>query len=138
MEENMLGVLMDGMCMDDDGSGGGSLAALAPLLPALLPGLLKTLVGDPEMMQEIVRNAVGQYKPAIYAVLNELLVAYEDFASNERIPSAQAKLKWNAYRSYIDAGFTAEQAMVFLVNSDSTSRGLIAQSARILGSTVTT
>jgi len=136
MDESILNMLAG---MDDDSNGGGGpLAALLPLLPSLLPGLLKTIVGDPEMMQEIISNTVGQYKPVIYAVLNEILVAYEDYAGNERIPNAHAKVKWNTYQAYIKAGFSEEQAMVFLVNADAASKGVLAQTARIVGSAVTT
>ena len=102
--------------------------ALADMLPALLP----SLIGNPDTLQGIISNAVKQYKPVIYAALGELLTAYEDLANNERFFSAQAKAKWNAYAAYTQAGFTGEQAMLLLLDSDLTRKRMLKQ----IGTTV--
>ena len=100
---------------------------LASMLPAMLPGLLSTVLGDPQMMQEIISNTVAQYRPVVYTALEELFAAYEDLANNERVFKAQASMKYNTYKAYIDAGFTSEQATLFLVDSDSARKRILNQ-----------
>ena len=98
-------------------------------LSTMIPGLLSTLFGDPEMMQEVIRNTIKQYKPVIYSVIDELLIAYEDAACSERFFKIQAQMKSQAHKAYMDAGFTDEQATLFLLDSDITRKKLLNQIA---------
>ena len=121
MDENIMSMFKGS---GDDNENGSNL--LAGLLPVILPGLIKSVLGDPEMIKEVIHNTVTQYKPVVYAVLNELLTAYEDLANNKKVATAHATMKRNSYQAYIDAGFTDEQAMVFLVDAAASSQRLIA------------
>ena len=102
------------------------------LLPALLPSLLPMILGSPESMQEIVHSTVEQYKPVLYAVLKELNGLYEDLAENKGYYATQAALKRNMYVAYIDAGFTEEQAMVFLLDSAARKKESLTQMMSVL------
>ena len=119
MDANFLRLLTDN---DED-----NLGADSSPLSAMLPGLLSTLIGDPEMMGETLRNLISKYKPAVYALLEELFTSYEDLANNQRVFKAQAQMKWNAYTSYLQAGFTPEQAMLFMIDSDASRRNIMKQ-----------
>ena len=100
---------------------------LLEALPAMIPGLLTTLLGDPEMMGETLRNIITKYKPALYALLEELFTCYEDLANNQRVFKAQAQMKWNAYASYLNEGFTPEQAMLLMIDSDAARKSFTRQ-----------
>ena len=123
MDANLLNLLManDGDTQEANGN------PLSSFLPAMIPGLLSTLIGDPEMLGETLRNAASKYKPTIYALLEELFTCYEDLAKNERVFKAQAQMKWNAYAAYKQAGFTPEQSMLLLVDAEAARRNLVKQ-----------
>ena len=123
MDANLLNLFLN---TEDDNQGTNN-NPLTEMLPAIIPGLLSTLIGDPEMLGETLRNAVSKYKPVIYIVLEELLTCYEDLANNERAFKTQAAMKYNAYSAYIDAGFSSEQAMLLMLDSDAARRSFLRQ-----------
>ena len=92
----------------------------------MLDKLMQGVLGNPEIVQTIVQNITEQYKPVIYTILNEILVAYEELSENERVAKVAAKLKRNYFNAYIEAGFTEEQAMEFL------SGGMLSQLSQVL------
>ena len=129
MDANFLNLLM----ANGEDTQGANSSLLSSFLPTMIPGLLSTLIGDPDMLGETIRNAVSKYKPAIYALLDELFTCYEDLASNQRVFKAQAQMKWNAYAAYLDAGFTKEQAMLLLLDSDASRRNIMKQITSAIG-----
>ena len=80
--------------------------------------LLPMLMGDTEMAAETIENLVAQYKPIIYAVLREGFQGYKDIVDNDEYFVQRAQMRCKMYKAYIDAGFTEEQAMLFLLDSD--------------------
>ena len=86
----------------------------------MLAALLPMLMGDSESMEATIKDMVAKYKPLIYTVVNEAFGVYRDLAANDEWFAHTAKMKMNAYKSLVEAGFTSEQAMAFLLNSDET------------------
>ena len=128
MDANFLNLLM----ANGEDTQGANDSLLSSFLPTMIPGLLSTLIGDPEMLGETIRNAVSKYKPTIYALLDELFTCYEDLSNNQRVFAAHAQMKWNAYAAYLDAGFTKEQAMLLLFDSDAAHRSIMKQIASVI------
>ena len=131
MDANLLNLLSN----NGEDAFGADSNLLSSLLPTMIPGLLSTLIGDPEMLGETLRNAVSKYKPVIYTLLEELFTCYEDLANNHRVFAAQAAMKHNAYKAYMDAGFSKEQAMLLLLDSDAARRSFMRQIASSISST---
>jgi len=80
--------------------------------------LLPMLMGDTEMAEETIENLVAQYKPIIYAVIREGFQGYKDLVANDEYFIQRAQMRRKMYSAYIEAGFTEEQAMLFLLDSD--------------------
>ncbi|MDR2572282.1 MAG: DUF1186 family protein [Oscillospiraceae bacterium] len=89
--------------------------------------LLPMFMGDTEMAAETIENLVAQYKPIIYAILREGFQGYKDLVSNDDYFIQRAQMRRKMYSAYIDAGFTEEQAMAFLLDDDNTRAKIIKQ-----------
>ena len=89
--------------------------------------LLPMLMGDTEMAEETIENLVAQYKPIIYAVVREGFQGYKDLVTNDEYFTQRAQMRRKMYTAYIDAGFTEEQALLFLVDSDAARANTIKQ-----------
>jgi len=92
-----------------------------------LGALLPMLMGDTEMAEETIENLVSQYKPIIYAVVREGFQGYKDLVANDEYFTQRAQMRRKMYSAYIEAGFTEEQAMLFLLDSDATRANTIKQ-----------
>lgn len=99
--------------------------------------LLPMLMGDTEMAAETIENLVAQYKPIIYAVLREGFQGYKDLVDNDDYFVQRAQMRRKMYTAYIDAGFTDEQAMLFLLDSDAIRASTIKQLISIAPTTTT-
>ena len=77
--------------------------------------LLTSLLENPDELKGMIKEQVGQYKPLVYMIGQELLEVYKDFANNTEYFNAKAKVRKNQYDAYVEVGFTKEQAMVFLL-----------------------
>ena len=86
----------------------------------MLGALLPLLMGDPESQETAVKDLVAKYKPIIYTVVNEVFGVYKDLVTNEEWFAQTAQMKWKTYKALVDAGFTSEQAMAFMLNGDET------------------
>ena len=84
-----------------------------------LGALLPMLMGDTEMASEAIENLVTQYKPIIYTILREGFQGYKDIVDNDEYFAKKAQMRRKMYSAYIDAGFKEEQAVLFLMDSDS-------------------
>lgn len=51
----------------------------------------------------------------VYWVGSELLEVYKDYANNDEYFKTAAKVKWNQFSSYLEMGFTREEAMLILL-----------------------
>ena len=77
--------------------------------------LLNSLLENPEVVKELIKSQIGQYKPLVYMIGQELLDVYKDFANNTEYFTTKAKVRKNQFDAYIEVGFTKEQAMMFLL-----------------------
>lgn len=73
------------------------------------------LLENPTMANILVSTMAEQYKPVIYAVGNEILKVYKDFADNTDFTDTKAKARKNQYDSYVKVGFTHDEAMSLLL-----------------------
>ena len=89
--------------------------------------LIAMLFGDTEMAEESIQNLVAQYKPLFYAVMRECFGMYKDLVANNDFFTQQAMMKKNMYDAYCTAGFSPEQAMMFILDADVARRDFIKQ-----------
>lgn len=89
--------------------------------------LLPMLLGDMEIAEEAIENLVRQYKPVIYSVLREGFHAYTDLVNNDEYFIQRAQMKRKHFTAYKDAGFSDEQAMLFILDSDAARTDAIKQ-----------
>lgn len=81
--------------------------------------LIKEIVKmDPENLGVILHGYVDQYKPLVYVIGRELLGIYKDYVDNNGLAELEAKSAKKKYNAYVNVGFTEEQAMTLLVNSN--------------------
>ena len=78
--------------------------------------LLNSLLENPEALKVLIKEQVGQYKPLLYVIGQELLEVYKDYANNTEFFITKAKVRKNQFDAYVEVGFTKEQAMMFLLN----------------------
>lgn len=83
-----------------------------------LASLLSHLLEDTELAQEAIQGFVTKYKPILYTILRESFDMYKELAANAELFDTQATMKRNMYDAYIKSGFTPEQTMAFLLNTD--------------------
>lgn len=77
--------------------------------------ILEALCKHPEMAEMVLSGVVEQYKPLIYAVGNEILKIYQDYANNKKLAMAKATVRKNQYDAYMQVGFTEAEAMSLLL-----------------------
>ena len=80
--------------------------------------LLKLITGNPEDFVEIARTYIKKYKPAVYEICKEVLAVAKDFAENKEVCEIAATRKKNLFDAYVEAGFTEEQAIAFIINDN--------------------
>ena len=83
-----------------------------------LEKLLMTFTLSPEAANEQIKETINQYKPLLYAVLQEGFGLFKDLVSNKEYFTQRAQFKRNMYEAYINSGFTEEEAMTLLIDSD--------------------
>ena len=54
----------------------------------------------------------------IYLVTNEVFEFYKTFAANDEYFAQRAQVKAQMLNAYVNAGFTREEAIEFILNSD--------------------
>lgn len=89
--------------------------------------LLPMLMGDMEMAEEAIENLVTQYKPIIYSILREGFQAYIDLVNNDEYFAQRAQMKRKMLAAYKDAGFSEEQALLFILDSEAARTDAIKQ-----------
>jgi len=96
--------------------------------------LLTSLLENPEVLKEMIKEQAGQYKPLVYMVGSELLDVYKDYANNIEFFITKAKVRKNQYDAYVEVGFTKEQAMMFLLNDIENMKKSISNVTNSVGS----
>jgi len=96
--------------------------------------LLTSLLENPEVLKEMIKEQVGQYKPLVYMVGTELLEVYKDYANNIEFFITKAKVRKNQFDAYVEVGFTKEQAMMFLLTDIENMKKSISNVTNSVGS----
>jgi uncharacterized membrane protein YqgA involved in biofilm formation len=79
---------------------------------------LLDILESPEAAGEHVADFMETYKPVIYSVIGELFGVYKDLNDNDEFFAERARSKKKLFEAYIAAGFTREEALLFLVDGD--------------------
>lgn len=80
--------------------------------------LLEILKENPEGIPAVVKEYIGTYKPVVYGVLKELLEIYRDYVNNDELHKLSAQAAKKKFDSFVEAGFTENQAFTLLLNSN--------------------
>lgn len=80
--------------------------------------ILKLLLENPKVAVMVIKEIVSKYKPIAYDLLQEVLEVYKDYSNNTEFPAVVAQVKKNLYNAYINAGFTEDQALAFMINDN--------------------
>ena len=80
--------------------------------------LFELFMSEPDMAVPMVKACIEKYKPAIYALLQDLLEIYKDYANNTEYTAIAAKAKKNMYDALVGVGFSEEQAMALMINDN--------------------
>lgn len=73
------------------------------------------LLKNPEEIKALITLAVSVLKPVLYHGCSEGMAMYKDYVANDEWKALVAENKFKIYQSYINAGFTEEQAMSLLL-----------------------
>lgn len=80
--------------------------------------LLELMLETPETVPVLIPELVNKYKPTIYAVAKEVLNITKDYANCTEYFETCAKIKRQQFDAYVNAGFTEEQAIAFIINDN--------------------
>ena len=92
---------------------------------------LKLLLSSPEATVLMIKQEIEKYKPSCYALANEVLEVYKDYANNKELFKTRAIARKNEFDAYVEVGFSEEQAMSMILTS-------IYQQAQMIKSTAKT
>lgn len=80
--------------------------------------VFELLLKNPETAPSLIPKLVEQYKPIVYSICNELLNMMKDYANNTEYFETHAKIKKQQFDAYVNAGFTEDQAIAFIINDN--------------------
>ena len=80
--------------------------------------LLELMLENPETIPVLIPELVNKYKPTIYTVCNEIHNMIKDYANNTGYFETCAKIKRQQFDAYVNAGFTEDQAIAFIINDN--------------------
>lgn len=80
--------------------------------------LLELMFESPETIPVLIPSLVEQYKPTIYSVCNEFHKMMKDYANNTEYFETCAKIKKQQFDAYVNAGFSEDQAIAFIINDN--------------------
>ena len=82
--------------------------------------LLKLLevLDSPETVVEFINEMMVEYKPVIYSIIGEFFEVYKDLNENDEFFAERAKNKQRTLEAYVTIGFTRDEALLFLLDSD--------------------
>lgn len=83
-----------------------------------MDAILKLLMENPGTLTPVIKEYVNKYKPIAYSIAGELFGIFTDLTKNKEYYKTIAKHKKNLYSAYINAGFTEEQAIAFILNDN--------------------
>lgn len=80
--------------------------------------ILEMMLENPDTIPALVPALVEKYKPALYSICNELHNMLKDYSNNTEYFETNAKIKKQIFDAYVNAGFSEEQAIVFMINDN--------------------
>lgn len=80
--------------------------------------ILEMMLENPDTIPALVPALVEKYKPAFYSVCNEVHNMLKDYANNTEYFETCAKIKKQQFDAYVNAGFTEDQAIAFIINDN--------------------
>lgn len=80
--------------------------------------LLELMLENPETVPVLISELINKYKPTIYAVAKEVVEIMKDYANSTEYFETCAKIKRQQFDAYVNAGFTEEQAIAFIINDN--------------------
>lgn len=99
-------------------------------------GFLSTLLSNPQIAQEVIRNLASQYKPVIYSVIKEGFEIYREFTGNTEFFVAKAQAARNTFEALTSKGFSEEQAMLLLIDAKAARETLLQNLAQSVGGSI--
>lgn len=75
----------------------------------------ETLLKNPNMAKVILSSILEKYKPLVYAVGDEVLKVYKDYANNNELAQTKATARMNQFKAYREVGFSDTEAMSLLL-----------------------
>ena len=79
--------------------------------------LIKMMLESEDLVAEI-KEDIAKYKPMVYSLLQEFVEITRDYSNNTEYPAIVAKTKKNLYDSYVNVGFTEDQALALMINDN--------------------
>ena len=76
------------------------------------------ILENPEIASTMISNFTEKYKPIFYSICNELHNIMKDYANNIEYFETCAKIKKQQFNAYVNAGFTEDQAIAFIINDN--------------------
>ena len=80
--------------------------------------LIELMMENPETIPMLIPELVNKYKPIIYSIGEEIHNILKDYADNTEYFKTNAKIKKQTFDAYIDAGFSEDQAIAFMINDN--------------------
>ena len=80
--------------------------------------LLELMFESPETIPVLIPSLVEQYKPTIDSFCNEFHKMMKDYANNTEYFETCAKIKKQQFDAYVNAGFSEDQAIAFIINDN--------------------
>ena len=82
--------------------------------------LLKLMeaIDSPESAAEFVSEILETYKPVVYNIIDQFFTVYKDLTGNDEFFAERAKYKRQLLDAYMAAGFTREEALLFLLDNE--------------------
>lgn len=80
--------------------------------------LMKLILENPEIALAMIKNFTEKYKPVVYSICDEIHNVLKDYANNTEYFETNAKIKKQMFNAYVNAGFTEDQAIAFIINDN--------------------
>lgn len=94
------------------------------------------LLKDPKELNDFLTLIIETAKPILYHAGAEYVGIYKDYVNNEEWRNLRAKEKYLIFKSYMDAGFTEDQAMSLLLTETHNAVIRAERNAKVMGDAV--
>lgn len=80
--------------------------------------IIDLMLENPDIIPTLIPELVNKYKPTIYTICNEVHNMMKDYSNNTEYFKTCAKIKKQFFDAYVDAGFSEDQAIAFMINDN--------------------